>query len=217
MSTVSNANARFKKMTRIHLIRHGDVHNPEKILYGRLPGFRLSQNGRRQARATARYLCKKPIRTIFSSPMLRARQTAAYLLQHHNGLKLKITDLLNEVLTPYQGQPGKVIDARAGDVFTHNEKSDNYEQPGDILQRVHKFIHIIQKHYQGEEIAAVTHGDIIVFTVLWSLGAELIPANKNRLIQAGYAVSYPATASVTSLIFEKSATGIPSQIKYIGS
>ena len=43
-------------MTRtvVHLLRHGEVHNPDKILYGRLPNFRLSETGRHQAEVVAK-------------------------------------------------------------------------------------------------------------------------------------------------------------------
>ena len=35
--------------TTIHFVRHGEVHNPDHILYERLPGFHLSDRGRRMA------------------------------------------------------------------------------------------------------------------------------------------------------------------------
>jgi broad specificity phosphatase PhoE len=42
-------------LTTIHLLRHGEVHNPTKVLYGRLPGFRLSERGLEQAEVAARF------------------------------------------------------------------------------------------------------------------------------------------------------------------
>ena len=62
--------------TCIHLIRHGEVHNPEQILYGRLPRFRLSARGRAQARSAGDHLREHDLRAVFSSPLLRTRQTA---------------------------------------------------------------------------------------------------------------------------------------------
>ena len=41
------------EQTRVHVVRHGEVHNPDGILYGRLPGFRLSDTGRAQAAGRA--------------------------------------------------------------------------------------------------------------------------------------------------------------------
>ncbi len=48
-------------MTIVHLVRHGEVYNPDHILYGRLPGYQLSLRGRQQADVAARYLAARPI------------------------------------------------------------------------------------------------------------------------------------------------------------
>ena len=44
--------------TIVHVMRHGEVHNPEKILYGRLPDYHLSERGRAQAQAVADWLAE---------------------------------------------------------------------------------------------------------------------------------------------------------------
>ena len=64
---------------RIHLVRHGEVHNPDRVLYGRLPGFHLSDDGHRMARAAAEHLKAqgRPVRSLVSSPLERARESAA--------------------------------------------------------------------------------------------------------------------------------------------
>lgn len=64
------------KPTRISFVRHGTVDNPRDVFYGRLPGFVLSVEGDRQARAAAEALRHEPIAAIYTSPMRRARQTA---------------------------------------------------------------------------------------------------------------------------------------------
>jgi len=66
-------------MPTVHLVRHGLVHNPDKVLYGRLPGFRLADVGERMADAVADYLVaqKVPIKRVIASPLERAQQTAA--------------------------------------------------------------------------------------------------------------------------------------------
>ena len=63
-------------MTTVHLLRHGEVHNPEGVLYGRLAGFRLSDLGQAQAKLAAEYLAQRPIGYLVSSPLERAVQTA---------------------------------------------------------------------------------------------------------------------------------------------
>jgi broad specificity phosphatase PhoE len=60
----------------VHLLRHGEVHNPDHVLYGRLPGFRLSERGLEQAKLAAGFLAERDIGYLVSSPLERARQTA---------------------------------------------------------------------------------------------------------------------------------------------
>jgi broad specificity phosphatase PhoE len=192
--------------TRIHLVRHGEVHNPDRILYGRLPRFGLNDAGRRQVRATARWLEGRPLAALYSSPMLRARQTARAVAERRPGLRLRISTWLNEVHTRYQGRPGAELDARGGDVYTGS--GNGYEQPQDLVKRVSKFSMRVRKRYAGRQVAAVTHGDVVAFTALWALGFDLTPKNKTRLLRAGYPVAYPGHASVTTLIYH---TGDPDE------
>lgn len=62
--------------TKIHLVRHGEVFNPEGVLYGRLPGYHLSGLGERMAAAAATQLAGHPISAIFASPLQRAQESA---------------------------------------------------------------------------------------------------------------------------------------------
>ena len=63
--------------TIVHLLRHGEVHNPEGVLYGRLPGYRLSEDGVLMAKAAAKWFADRDVTALFSSPMQRALETAA--------------------------------------------------------------------------------------------------------------------------------------------
>ncbi|MCF8611982.1 histidine phosphatase family protein [Gordonia sp. HY285] len=69
--------------TIVHMLRHGEVHNPEGILYGRLPGFRLADNGREQAERVADALADHDITHVFASPLQRAQETAAPIAAAH--------------------------------------------------------------------------------------------------------------------------------------
>jgi broad specificity phosphatase PhoE len=62
--------------TVVHLLRHGEVHNPTGILYGRLPGFRLSVTGEAMALAAAEWFKDKDVTHLVASPLERAQQTA---------------------------------------------------------------------------------------------------------------------------------------------
>jgi broad specificity phosphatase PhoE len=198
--------------TRIHLVRHGDVYNPNRILYGRLPRFGLNDAGRRQAQAAAGWLTGRSLAALFSSPMLRAQQTAMAVLERRPDLSLQTSAWLNEAHTPYQGRPGRELDARGGDVYTGS--SNGYEQPEDLVVRARKFAMRVRKRYAGRQVAAVTHGDVVTFTVLWALGFDLTPKNKNRLLRAGYPVAYPGHASITTLIYFTSSPDERPRIEY---
>ena len=62
--------------TVVHFLRHGEVFNPERILYGRLPGYRLSEAGEKQAQLVADFLAGRDVRHVVASPLRRAQQTA---------------------------------------------------------------------------------------------------------------------------------------------
>ena len=64
------------RVTTVHLLRHGEVANPDGVLYGRLPGFRLSDLGQAQAKLAAEYLAQRPVGYLVASPLERAQQTA---------------------------------------------------------------------------------------------------------------------------------------------
>jgi broad specificity phosphatase PhoE len=61
----------------IHLVRHGEVYNPEGILYGRLPGYHLSELGQRMAAAAADQLAGHPVTALYASPLQRAQESAS--------------------------------------------------------------------------------------------------------------------------------------------
>ncbi len=63
--------------TTVHLLRHGEVHNPDSLLYGRLPGFGLSQDGQQMARDAAEALQGRDVTVVIASPLQRAQETAA--------------------------------------------------------------------------------------------------------------------------------------------
>lgn len=62
----------------LHLVRHGEVHNPDLVLYGRIPGFRLSERGHRMAEAAALELAgsDRKVAKLYASPLERAQESA---------------------------------------------------------------------------------------------------------------------------------------------
>lgn len=86
----------------IHLVRHGEVFNPEGVLYGRLPEFHLSERGERMARLAADSLAGRPIAAVTSSPLTRTRESARPWLDEFH-LPLGIDDRLIEAGNSFEG------------------------------------------------------------------------------------------------------------------
>lgn len=74
--------------TTLHLLRHGEVHNPTGVLYGRLPGYGLSERGRAMAERVASHVADRDITAVVASPLQRAQETAAPIAR---ALGLEIT------------------------------------------------------------------------------------------------------------------------------
>jgi broad specificity phosphatase PhoE len=88
--------------TVVHLLRHGEVHNPGGILYGRLPGFRLSEAGEAMAQKAADWFAGRGVTHLVSSPLERAQQTAQPIAAEL-GLPVRIDDRLIEAANDFQG------------------------------------------------------------------------------------------------------------------
>lgn len=71
------------EQTRVHVVRHGEVYNPTGVLYGRLPGFHLSDKGRAQAAAVADALAGRDVVAVIASPLQRAQETAEPIAAKH--------------------------------------------------------------------------------------------------------------------------------------
>ncbi|MCK9894266.1 histidine phosphatase family protein [Frankia sp. AgB32] len=89
--------------TRVHLVRHGEVFNPGKVLYGRLPGFGLSDKGQNQAKVTAEFLAGLDVAAVVASPLDRAQQTAAPIAAAH-GLTIDVDPRLIESRNAFEGR-----------------------------------------------------------------------------------------------------------------
>lgn len=89
--------------TVVHLLRHGEVSNPSGVLYGRLPGFHLSPEGEHMAKAAAAFLAGHDVTLVLSSPMDRARETAAPVAAQF-GLEVRVDDRLIEPWNHFEGE-----------------------------------------------------------------------------------------------------------------
>jgi broad specificity phosphatase PhoE len=90
------------EQTVVHLLRHGEVHNPDKILYGRLPGYRLSDEGESMAKRAADWFADKDVVRLVSSPLERAQQTAQPLAEA-TGLEVHVDERIIEAGNAFEG------------------------------------------------------------------------------------------------------------------
>ena len=96
-------------MTSVHVVRHGEVENPNKILYGRQNGWFLSKRGEEMAKVLGEWSKPLNIGAIHASPLERAQQTAKPMADAH-GLSIKTDERLIEAANVFEGKPFGVGD-----------------------------------------------------------------------------------------------------------
>jgi broad specificity phosphatase PhoE len=173
---------------RVYFVRHGEVHNPGAIFYGRLPRFRLSEEGRRQAAAAARDLAAEPLAAVYTSPLLRARQTGAIIAARHPGAPIRRSAHILELRSRRQGEPVAGLDADRWN-FYEPPKYDDDETIAQIAARIERFCRGLLRRHPGRAVAAVSHGDVVAIARARFAGLPLVLDS----IRGEY---YPATASI---------------------
>jgi broad specificity phosphatase PhoE len=153
--------------TRIYLIRHADVENPNKLLYGHLDGFDLSALGRAQATAIGERLRGDDIRRIVHSPLARAVETARLINERLSEPAVLESDpeLREAEFSRYlQGLPYWQIPLRRPLWFVHKAKRGLV--PGDesidrMGGRILSVVRRVVREHPGETMAVVSHADPI--------------------------------------------------------
>lgn len=173
------------------MVRHSEVHNPDDILYGRLPRYRLSSRGKEQAEITARFLSTRPLTAIYTSPLLRARQTATILTHYHPGIRVQTSRSLLEVKTGYQGSPNSIL--KPGFSFYEPLKQPDDETMPQVFARMVGFLRRLARRHAGQTVAAVSHADPIA---ILRIGLERKALTVPNLHGAPV---YPARSSVTQV------------------
>ena len=147
--------------TVVHVMRHGEVYNPTKILYGRIPGFRLSQLGEEMAEVVAKSLAGNDITYVVASPLERAQQTATPIAKIHE-LKLATDHNLIESENVFEGQRVSVGDGvlRNPRTWRHlwNPLRPSWGEPYvEIAARMRLAIDDARKNALGHEAVCVSH------------------------------------------------------------
>jgi len=188
--------------TTVTMVRHGEVHNPEKVLYGRLPAFQLSERGRRQAEVTAKFLQGRDVAAIISSPLERAVQTANPIAEWY-GLPVETDHRLIESSSVFQGRRVE----QGPEILKHPYIWKHIVNPfrpswGEayvtVAARAVAAVQDARDAYPGREVVLVTH-QLPVWMARRALEGRRLWHRPDR--------RQCALASVTSMIYEGAELG----------
>jgi len=147
--------------SRVIFVRHGNVHNPRNLIYGRLPRMRLSSTGLDDIERTACYLETKAVAAIYTSPLLRARQSAAIIAAHCPGAPVRRCAWLAEVHTSWQGESNAVVREIKGFSYYDPLKGDSDETIADVFARMNRALRLVLRRHPGATVVCISHGDPI--------------------------------------------------------
>jgi broad specificity phosphatase PhoE len=148
-------------LTVVHLVRHGEVANPDGVLYGRLPGFHLSEDGVLMAKAAATYLAGRDVALVWCSPLERAQETAAPIAAQF-GLAVATDDRLIEPWNHFEGARFDVGPAalRRPNSWPHltNPFRPSWGEPyASIGERMHSVMADAAREAAGRQAVCVSH------------------------------------------------------------
>jgi broad specificity phosphatase PhoE len=147
--------------TIVHLLRHGEVHNPAGVLYGRLPDYHLSALGEKMATTVAAALADRDVTHLVSSPMERAQETAAPLAERF-GLPVTIDEQLIEGDNLFEGKRFGVGDGALRQVSSwwllRNPFRPSWGEPyAQIAARMDAALRAARRAAAGHEAVCVSH------------------------------------------------------------
>lgn len=185
--------------TTVHLLRHGEVYNPDGVLYGRLPGYRLSDRGQAMAKIVADHLTStgRDVTRVVASPLQRAQETAAPVAQGF-GLQLTTDDRMVEGGNRFEGLPvanggGALRNPRNWPYMWNPFRPSWGEAYREQAERMRGAVDDARKAAAGHEIVLVSH-QLPIWVLRRSLeGGRLWHDPRNRQCNL---------ASLTSLHFE---------------
>ncbi|HEX7717741.1 MAG TPA: histidine phosphatase family protein [Marmoricola sp.] len=147
--------------TVVHLLRHGEVYNPQGILYGRAPGFVLSDRGHAMAERVAERIGDRDITHIVSSPLERAQQTAAPLAKVR-GVTPVLDERVIESTNVFEGKRftiGRSL-VRTPSVWRHllNPFRPSWGEPySEVAARMWAAVEDARREAEGHEAVIVSH------------------------------------------------------------
>jgi broad specificity phosphatase PhoE len=147
--------------TIVHLLRHGLVENPAGVIYGRLPGYHLSAEGRLMAVAAADFFAGRPVVALFCSPLERAQETAQPVAERL-GLPIVTDDRLIESTNHFEGLKFGVGDGSlrrpAHWRYLINPFRPSWGEPyRAVAARMHAMLAVARAAAAGAEAVCVSH------------------------------------------------------------
>lgn len=183
-------------MGTIVLVRHGENDWSKKNkLAGRIPGVHLNEAGHQQAHAAAQRLAALPIKAVYSSPITRCLETAAYIADTHSLTIHHVSELAEVDYGEWEGKKIKKLAKlplwRAVQFFPSRARFPRGEALRDVQHRAIQAIEEIAGRHEKEIIVIVSHADLIRLVLAHYLGVHI--DSFQRLVIS------PASASVISL------------------
>ena len=183
-------------LTTIHFVRHGEVENPERIAYGRMPGFHLSNNGKKKAKKVGEFFSSKKIPIIYTSPLERTFQTANITSDSFSSPPKVVHkyELIEFDAKKWQSLPlDELYQNKYFESFSNDVDSKIVpENLNALARRMENFTLDICAKHKGEEVICVSHEYPIIVLKL-KLEKKPLTDSKNLLISTG---------SINSLIFD---------------
>jgi broad specificity phosphatase PhoE len=193
--------------TTVHVARHGEVENPEKILYGRQPGWRLSNRGQQMAETLGEWSKSINLGALHVSPLQRAQETAAPIARAH-GIEITTDDRLIEAANVFEGKSFElgsgVLKHPSSWRHLYNPWKPSWGEPyEEQINRMLAAIFAARKAANGKDAIVVSH-QLPIWTLRSAIeGRSLLHDPRKRIC---------TLASVTSVHFDDE--GVISGLSY---
>lgn len=161
----------------VHLVRHGEVSNPDHVVYGTLPAYGLSTLGVEQARKVGRYLGPRAVVAIWSSPLERSLRTAEEIAAR-SGVPVRVDPDLTEweTIDRWRGHPWNEIPAKfAGELEAYLDHPHDLSFASETLDELADRMAAVAKRLDHEH----PHGDVVIVS-----HQDPIQAGRLRLVGA---------------------------------
>lgn len=211
--------------TVVHVLRHGEVYNPEGVLYGRLPGYRLSPLGEQMAKVAAQSLEGHDVTYVVASPLERAQQTAVPFAEQF-GLEIAIDERLIESGNFFEGKKVGVGDGALRNPRywpqLRNPFTPSWGEPYALIaERMYAAVLAARDVAEGSEAVCVSH-QLPIWTLRRHLERKRLwhdPRNRECALAsitsfhfdgvtlAGIGYSEPAAALIAQSATAKDAKG----------